>query len=86
MCAREASPKQLLGVVGSRNWDVRPFQVGVSEGERAAKGGLDREAEEIADPSNVTAGGVDLLKDAVFTQNEDHLPAGVLGGATMSIT
>ena len=41
--------------MGSRNWDVGPFQVGMSEGERIAKGGLDREAEEIADPSDVTA-------------------------------
>lgn len=49
--------------------DVRPFQVGVSEGERVAKGGLDREAEEIADPSGVTTAGVDLLEDAVFTQS-----------------
>ena len=51
----------LWGVMGSRNWDVGPFQVGMSEGERIAKGGLDREAEEIADPSGVTAAGVDLL-------------------------
>jgi hypothetical protein len=58
----------LSGVMGSRNWDVRPFQVGVSEGERVAKGGMDREAEEIADPSGVTAGGLDLLEDAVSTQ------------------
>ena len=48
---------------------MRPFQIGVSEGERVAKGGLDRQAEEIADPSGVTAGDVDFLEDAVFTQS-----------------
>ena len=55
--------------MGSRNWDVRPSQVGVSEGEPVAKGGPDREAEEIADPSDVATGGLDLLEDAVFTQS-----------------
>ena len=38
------------------------------EGERVAHGGFDVEAEDVADAADVSAGGVDFLEDAVFSQ------------------
>ena len=44
------------------------FEVGMGEGDGVAHGGVDGDAEEVADPADVAAGGVDLLEDAVFSQ------------------
>ena len=67
----------------------------MSEGERVAKCGLGREAEEIADPSGVTTAGVDLLEDAVFSERlrservlfqGNWRPTGTRCGAVLRLT
>lgn len=46
------------------------FEVGIGEGQGVAHGRVDGEPEEVADPADVSAGGVDLLEDAVFSPSE----------------
>lgn len=36
------------------------------------QGGVDSDAEQIADPAGVCAGSADLLQDAVFAQHHQH--------------
>src|SRR5207302_9552985 len=60
---------RMLGVVsGWGNSWVGCVQVGVVECGGVARRCLDAEAEQVTDPSDVAAGGVDLLEDAVLAQ------------------
>ncbi len=59
---------RLLLVSGSGNLMWWVLLVEAAERGGVAHRGLDADAEEVADPADVSAGGVDLLEDAVFSQ------------------
>src|SRR5215471_5361542 len=58
----------LSWVWSSRTQGIAPVAPLVVEGGGIALGSLDAEAEQIADSTDVAAGGVDLLEDAVLSQ------------------
>lgn len=52
----------------------RPFGVGELCCGQVAQGSLDGEAEQVADSSDVAAGGAGFVQDAVFAQDVDRYP------------
>ena len=59
----------LRAVLGSWNRNTPLFEFGMGQGLGVSHRAFDAEAEEVADPTDVSAGGVDLLEDAVFSQS-----------------
>ena len=60
--------KTLVGGLGSGNRRERLFEGGVGDGVGVSLGGVDAEAEQVADLADVAAVGVDFLEDAVLSE------------------